>query len=400
MTSLRVIGLHSGTSVDGIDVAAAELRLTGGIVELLPLGHRGVDYPAELRAQLLAALPPGDCTADRLCRLDAEVGRAFADAAGAALTELAGGRADLVGSLGQLLCHRVDGGRCLGTLQLGAPALIAEHTGLPVVADLRARDVAAGGQGAPLAAVLDRLWLSGAGEPVAALHLGGMAGLTVVIPGASGVSTVALQTGPGNALLDAAARMISDGVWRQDVDGELAGQGTVRPDLLGALLADPYYVKPAPKSTGPGHFHTGYLRAALEGLPHVPAVDLLATLVELTAVTVAQACRGLDPGRVVVSGGGTHNPALLAALRRTLAPVPLVGSDELGLPADAKEAYLAALLGFLTWCGVPADTATGATGPRVLGSITPGRTVPRLPRPGSAAVTRLRVTAPVAEAVG
>ena len=395
VTSLRVIGLHSGTSVDGIDVAAVDLRLAGGIVELLPLGHRRVGYPTELRAALLATLPPGDCTADRLCQLDADVGRAFADAAGAALAELAGGRADLVASLGQQLCHRVDGGRCLGTLQLGAPALIAEHTGLPVVADLRARDVAASGQGAPLAAVLDRLWLSGTDEPVGALHLGGIAGLTVVTPGMPGVTTVALQTGPGNALLDAAARMISDGVWRQDVDGELATQGTVRPDLLGALLADPYYVKPAPKSTGPAHFTAGYLRAALEGLPYVPAVDLLATLVELTAVTVADACRGHDLGRVVVSGGGAHNPALLAALRRTLAPVPLVTSDELGMPAEAKEAYLAALLGFLTWCGVPADAGTGATGPRLLGSITPGRTAPRLPRPGPAAITGLRMTATV-----
>jgi anhydro-N-acetylmuramic acid kinase len=399
VTSLRVIGLISGTSMDGIDVAAVELRLAGGTVELDPLGHREVPYPNGLRDELLAALPPGDCTAERLCRLDTEIGQAFAAAAQGALADLMDGTADLVASLGQTIYHWVDGGRCRGTLQLGQPAWIAERTGLPVVADLRARDVAAGGHGAPLAAVLDQLWLSGADEPVAALNLGGIANITVVSEAAR---AIAFDTGPGNALLDAAARMVSDGVWQRDVDGELATQGTVRADLLDALLADAYYVKPPPKSTGKEHFHAGYLRAALDGVPHVPAVDLLATLVELTAVTVADACRGRGVGRVVASGGGVRNPALMAALRRTLAPVPLVTSDELGLPTDAKEAYLAALLGFLTWCGAPANcpSATGAIGSRLLGSVTPGSGPLRLPEPVTTAVTRLRVPAPQPEPVG
>jgi anhydro-N-acetylmuramic acid kinase len=386
----RVIGLISGTSMDGIDVSAVDLRLREGTVELVPLGHRAVAYPAELRDALLAALPPGTCTARELCRLDTEIGQAFATAAAEALTDLADGRADLIASLGQTVYHWVDGGRCLGTLQLGQPAWIAEHTGLPVVADLRARDVAAGGHGAPLAAVLDQLWLAGATEPVAALNIGGIANITVVDPHSP---TLAFDTGPGNALLDTAARMVSDGVWQQDVDGELAAQGSVRADLLATLLADTYYVKQPPKSTGKEHFHADYLRAAMEGLPHVPAVDLLATLVELTATTIAQACRGRAVGKVVASGGGVRNPVLMAALRRGLDPVPVVTSDELGLPTDAKEAYLAALLGFLTWCGTPADAsdATGAAGPRLLGSITPGKGPLQLPDPVTTAVTRLRV---------
>lgn len=394
MKSFRVIGLISGTSLDGIDAAVVDLRLAGdGTLELAPLGHREFGYPTRLRDALLAALPPGECTAEQLCRLDTEVGQAFADAAADALTDLADGRADLVASLGQTIFHWVLGGRCLGTLQLGQPAWIAERTGLPVVADLRARDVAAGGHGAPLAAVLDQLWLAGGDKPVAALNLGGIANITVVGPD---TPTLAFDTGPGNALLDAAARMISNGVWQQDIDGELAAQGTVRKDLLGALLADAYYVKPPPKSTGKEHFHGEYLRVALESVPHVASVDLLATLVELTAVTVADACRGRGVGKVVASGGGVRNPVLMAALRRTLDPVPVVTSDELGLPTDAKEAYLAALLGFLSWHGAPANapSATGAAGPRLLGSITPGAGPVRLPEPITIAVTRLKVQAP------
>lgn len=391
MDPSRVIGLISGTSMDGIDVAVADLRLSEGTVELVPLGHAEVAYPQPLRTALLDALPPGECTAELLCRLDTEIGQSFAAAAGEALASICGGTATLVASLGQTIYHWVDGGRCLGTLQLGQPAWIAEATGLPVIADLRARDVAAGGHGAPLAGILDRLWLARSDVPVAALNIGGIANITVVAPDAT---PLAFDTGPGNALLDAGARMASDGARHYDAGGELAARGTVRPDLLELLVAEPYYAAAAPKSTGKELFHAGYLRAALAGLPPVADADLLATLVELTAVTVADACRAHGVRRVVASGGGVRNPALMAALTRRLAPATLSTSDELGLPVDAKEAYLTALLGFLSWCGVPADSqgATGAARPRLLGSITPGSTPLRLPEPTTIPVTGLRVT--------
>ncbi|MPZ80528.1 MAG: anhydro-N-acetylmuramic acid kinase [Actinophytocola sp.] len=403
--------------MDGIDVAVAELRLTDETIDLVPLGHAGVPYPTALRNALLAALPPGGCTAEELCRLDTEVGQAFAAAANDALGAIADGQADLVASLGQTLFHWVEDGHALGTMQIGQPAWIAEATGLPVVADLRARDVAAGGQGAPLASVLDRLWLreirsqdrasdreicsqdrarntapAGSGV-VAGLNIGGIANITVVTPDEP---ELAFDTGPGNALLDAAARMISNGAWQQDVDGDLAEQGRCRTDLLEIMLADAYYTAPPPKSTGKEHFHTDYLRAAMAKVPRVSGPDLLATLVELTATTVADACRAHGVTRVVASGGGMRNPTLRAALRRLLAPAELVGSDELGLPGDAKEAYLTALLGFLTWSGIPANapSATGAKGPRLLGSITPGSAALRLPEPTTTTVTRLRVNQP------
>ncbi|TCP52000.1 anhydro-N-acetylmuramic acid kinase [Tamaricihabitans halophyticus] len=374
--SLRVIGLLSGTSIDGIDVAAAELDLTEDTIQLTPLGYTERPYPAELRAALHAALPPGDCTAERLCQLDTEVGMAFAEAANQGIAELADGRADLVASLGQTLHHWVEDGRCRGTLQIGQPAWIAEATGLPVVSDLRARDVAAGGHGAPLASTLDALWLRELAEraaaPAAALNIGGIANITVVAPGKE---PLAYDTGPGNALLDAAAYLVTDGAQRQDTGGELAMRGSTRQDLLDWLLADPYYAAPAPKSTGKEYFHAEYLRRALAAVPPVSDADLLRTLVELTARTIAAECQRHGVRSVLSSGGGMHNPALTKALTESLGAIELRGSDELGLPTEAKEAYLTSLLGWLTWCGVPASlpSATGARAARLLGSITPGR---------------------------
>ncbi|GAA2357013.1 anhydro-N-acetylmuramic acid kinase [Saccharopolyspora halophila] len=378
----RVVGLLSGTSMDGIDVAVAELRLDGDAIELRSLGSTSLDYPEELRGELLAALPPGECDAATLCRLDTLVGQRFAEAARLGV-ELAGG-AELIASLGQTIFHWVSGDRALGTLQIGQPAWIAEATGLPVISDLRTRDVAAGGHGAPLAGVLDALWLAEEpGVPVA-VNIGGIANLTVV----GGPRPLAYDTGPGNALLDAAARRRTGR--QQDTGGALAATGTVDEELLAELLADDYYARPAPKSTGKEHFNAEYLARVLDS--PITDADLLATLTELTARTIADACRAEGGSKVVISGGGVHNPVLLAALRREL-EVPVLISDELGLPAQDKEAILTALLGFLTWHSIPGNTpgTTGAAGPRALGSITPGAGPLRMPEPATRRPTRLRV---------
>jgi anhydro-N-acetylmuramic acid kinase len=388
----RVLGLISGTSVDGIDVAAADLRAEDGTVVLTPLGELDVPYPEPLREGLLAALPPNPCTAGELTRLDTGVGQAFADAALRGAVELASGTADLVASLGQTVFHWVEDGAVRGTLQLGQPAWIAERTGLPVLADLRARDVAAGGHGAPLASTFDQLWLRGlaedSGRPVAALNLGGIANITVVT---AGEPAIAYDTGPANALLDLAAHRVTGS--RSDLDGRLALSGSVRADLLVRLLADPYFAAPAPKSTGKEYFNAEYLDAALAGLPPVVPADLLATLTELTAVTVAEQCHLHGATTVIASGGGVANPALMAALARNLPFAVLKTSDDLGLPGAGKEAYLTALLGWLTWCGVPGTvpSATGARGARLLGALVPGAGPLILPAPLGGTVTRLRV---------
>ncbi|WP_020671205.1 anhydro-N-acetylmuramic acid kinase [Amycolatopsis nigrescens] len=393
---IRVLGLLSGTSVDGIDVAAAELHARGEELTLNPLGHLELAYPEALRADVLASLPPNPSSAERLTMLDTRIGQVFAEAAETGVRQLAGGRADLIASLGQTVFHWVQDSRALGTLQLGQPAWIAERTGLPVLADLRARDVAAGGHGAPLASTLDALWLRGLaefdGRPCAGLNIGGIANITVVGPDGS---TLAYDTGPGNALLDLAAHQVTGGAQRSDTDGALAGRGQVRDDLLRRLLEDPYYSAPPPKSTGKEHFHAGYLDTAVSGVAPIGPEDLLATLTELTAATVARDCARHGVRTVVASGGGVRNPALMSALARRLGDIGLRTSDELGLPQEAKEAYLTALLGWLTWHGLPANlpSATGAAGPRLLGSITPGAGPLRLPPPRTTTVTRMRVAA-------
>ncbi|MET9086475.1 anhydro-N-acetylmuramic acid kinase [Streptomyces sp. NPDC004237] len=379
---MLVIGLMSGTSYDAVDAAAAELRLLDGTLLLKPLGMVSTPYDDELRESLAGALPPAAVPLARVCLLDTRIGQAFAAAATRADRELCGGRAELVASHGQTVYHWAEGGRVHGTLQLGQPAWIAEATGLPVVADFRPRDVAAGGQGAPLVSLFDLLWLRGRpGTPVA-LNIGGIANLTAP-------DGTAFDTGPGCALTDAAARGFTGGRLAYDADGALAARGRPDEPLLERLLAEPYYALPAPKTTGKERFHADYWRAVEE----LSAEDALATLTLLTARTVANAVRGLGATEVVASGGGTRNPTLMTMLRAELPGTPVRASDELGLPATAKEAYAFALLGFLTAHGLPgtAPTATGARHPSVLGSLTPGRDGLRLPPQAPAAPVRLRI---------
>jgi anhydro-N-acetylmuramic acid kinase len=224
--------------------------------------------------------------------------------------------------------------------------------------------------------VLDRLWLAGGPGPRAALNLGGIANVSVVQPDGT---TLAWDTGPANCLLDVAAGRATGGAVGYDRDGELARSGRVDPGLLDRLLDHPHYRATPPVSTGRETFSADYLTGVLAAAGDTEWPDVLATLVELTARTVADAVLPHHPVEVVASGGGVRNPALMAALRRHLRDVPLRTSDELGLPADGKEAVLWALLGFLTWHGVP--VSTGPHPPRVLGRITPGRTGLVLPPP-------------------
>jgi anhydro-N-acetylmuramic acid kinase len=384
---MRVVGLISGTSYDAIDAAAADLSLAGDELVLTPLGELEGHYDDALRAALTESLPPATTTLEQVCRLDTAIGRAFAEVAARADRELAGGRADLIASHGQTVYHWTDGPRVLGTLQLGQPAWIAERTGRTVVSDFRPRDIAAGGQGAPLVSIVDVLWLRGRpGVPVA-LNLGGIANLTVA-PADSG--PLAFDTGPANALIDAAVRDWTGGQRSYDADGALAAAGQVDHLLLEQLLAEPYYAQPAPKTTGKELFHAGYLRART-GQTRGP--DLIATLTALTARTVADAVRSVGGTEVIASGGGVRNPVLMSMLGAALGDIVVRRSGELGLPPDAKEAYAFAVLGFLTAHGLPGTvpSCTGARHPSVLGSITPSPSGLRLPAPAAVAPRSLRI---------
>ncbi|MFE2880033.1 anhydro-N-acetylmuramic acid kinase [Streptomyces roseus] len=393
---MRVIGLMSGTSYDAVDAAAADLELCAeeGTVRLVPLGMVSEPYPADVRAALAAALPPAATTLAEVCRLDTRIGQAFAALASRADRELCAGRAELVASHGQTVYHWAEEGRVHGTLQLGEPAWIAERSGCPVVSGFRPRDVAAGGQGAPLVSLIDLMLLRGRPGVPAALNIGGIANVTVV---PAGGEPLAFDTGPGNALIDAAVRDLSCGELAYDADGALAAAGRVHEGLLEALLSgEPYYRLPPPRTTGKELFHAGYLRARLAGTGDLRPQDLLATLTRLTARTVADALRPLAATEVFVSGGGVRNPVLMAMLREELGGAAVRGSQELGLPAEAKEAYAFAVLGYLTLHGLPGNDpgCTGATGPRVLGSLTPGSRPLRLPARPDRAPHTLTVRAP------
>lgn len=347
--------------MDGLDAAVAELGWAGGAVAMSPLRHIERPWPDPVRARLHAALGP--TTASELCELDQLIGQASAELAAELLP------ADLVVSHGQTVHHWVRDGEAKGTLQLGQPAWIVQATGLPVVSDVRPRDIAAGGHGAPLAGVLDDLWLAGE-HPRAALNLGGIANVTIV---RRSRPPLAFDTGPANCLLDEAARRTTGRP--NDEDGRLAARGTPDAALLRCLLDDPYFALAPPKSTGREHFCLAGLRG-LGGpgdLAEFAPENLLATLTELTAITVADALAPYAPAEVVASGGGVRNAALLAALKRRL---PVTVSDEHGLPAQAKEAYLMALIGFLVWHQVPL-----LTGPKVLGRLSFGDAPLRLPPP-------------------
>lgn len=385
---VRVIGLMSGTSYDAVDAANVDFRYEGG--ELTGRVLWTGEFPlTDADKDLIAALlPPARVTSEQVLRADTALGQLFADAAESSVSQSGG--ADAICSHGQTIFHWVEDGAAHGSLQIGQPAWIAERTGLPVVADLRARDIAAGGQGAPLVSFMDAMLLADRGRRPAALNLGGIANITTVEEGSR---VKAWDTGPANALIDAVVR--AEGLNGEGFDrgGCVAARGSVVGGLLEVLLADPYYAAAPPKSTGKEVFHLGYVKDALGRYgQEVAAEDLVATLTALTAETVARAARQAETDYLAVSGGGARNPVLMAMLRERLPGVRVALSDELGAPADAKEAILCALIGWCTLNNVPATLpgTTGAEGPRVLGAVTPGaRPLIMGPPPGPVRQLRL-----------
>ncbi|MFI7693307.1 anhydro-N-acetylmuramic acid kinase [Nonomuraea sp. NPDC049655] len=389
---MKILGMISGTSHDGIDVALVDFGLDGDVLTGRVLHTASTPYPDELRARLVAALPPAPVTLAEVCVLDTLIGQCFAEAAAAAAEQA--GPADLIVSHGQTVFHWVEGAHARGTLQIGQPAWIAERTGAPVLSDVRIRDITAGGHGAPLVSVLDDLLLggllsdgrtggrggTGGAGGAAALNLGGISNMTVVRDG--GLS--AYDIGPANALVDAVVSGRGLNPRGYDEDGRIAASGQVDERLLDVLLDEPYYRLAAPKSTGKELFHLAYVEAAIARAGREPSgPDLVATLTELTVRTVAAdvAAAGVDV--LVVSGGGCRNPVIMDGLRAALPGVRVSLSDELGAPADDKEAIAFALIGWLTAHGLPGTVpgGTGAKAARVLGTLTPGAGPLVLPAP-------------------
>ena len=375
-----VLGLMSGTSLDGVDAAVVRLDGTGAAVRVETLGFASEAYAPALRAALRACVEAATSDVRLVSQLHVRLAHAFADVAELALTEARGAAPglalDLVGSHGQTVQHVPDAEPCAGrpvrsTLQLGCPATLALRLGAPVVSDFRAADVALGGQGAPLAPFLDAALLGAPDETRVLLNLGGIANLTVLPPG--GAPAAAFDTGPANMVADALAAQHLGAPF--DADGAAAARGTADDALLDGLLADPYYAAPPPKSTGREAYGAAFVRR----FDALAADDALATAVALTARTVAQAAAHAAPGaaRVIASGGGVRNATLLRELRAELRrafgrAVPLETTAAHGLDPDAKEAVLFALLAH-EWAngvrtGLPA--VTGAARAARQGSLT------------------------------
>jgi N-acetylmuramic acid 6-phosphate etherase len=401
-----VLGLISGTSADGISTAVVRLGGAPPNLKWELLAHGDVPHAPELRAEIFASFRPETGTVDRLCSLNFALGRAFAAAARHAIAAagLTPDQVDLIGSHGQTVWHIPDG-PAASTLQLGEPAIIAELTGIPVVSNFRTRDMAAGGQGAPLASFLDRLLFAHPILTRALQNIGGIGNVTYLPPpqpspaaagagalplpcrdggGGQGVGVgaggeVAFDTGPGNMLMDYAAARITGGAWEYDRDGALAAQGKVDDAFLAELMAEPYLHLPPPKTTGRELFGVQFGAAAWEwaAARGLSGHDIIAAFTAFTARSIAQAYRDFLPrlpDEVIVSGGGAYNATLMALLRRELAPARVLTTAELGLPIAAKEAVAFAVMAYETWHGRPSNlpAATGARRAVVLGSITPG----------------------------
>jgi len=408
---MRVLGLMSGTSLDAIDVALVDIELRDRTLVVSLLGWTEEAWPSELRERIrgwsdaAAVVRVAD-----IANASMEIGAHFAAAAqrGATAAGVSLQAVDLICSHGQTVHHQVDGhGRAVSTLQLGEPAVIAERTGRTVVADFRPRDIAAGGQGAPLVSFVDALLFVQEEQAVAALNLGGIANVTIVPSGAP-FEAVAFDTGPANAPIDGCARRLLEQAL--DRDGALAAAGEPSEQLLAELLAEPYFERPPPKSTGRELFGDAFVarilaRAAELGLG---VEDVLASVTELSALAAARAIARWSPAWpeiVHVSGGGTRNPTLMRALERHLAeeapggrPAPrLQLVDDAGLPAAAKEAVSFAILGHEALFARPNSLpgATGAGHASVLGAIWPGDDHARLlqlvaeGRPGNERVDRI-----------
>jgi anhydro-N-acetylmuramic acid kinase len=406
---MRVIGLISGTSMDAIDAALVELERVDDLLRLHALAFTMAPLAPGLRERMVALLPPRNGSTAEVCALNVAIGEAFAEAAllvarqaGVALESV-----DLIASHGQTVYHQIAAGAERSTLQLGTPAVIAERTGRTVVADFRPRDIAAGGQGAPLVPYLDVLLFRHPQRARAVQNIGGMGNVTYLPPGEEGRTTnderrpnhsdgsriesvspssfvlrpssvVAFDTGPGNVLIDEAVRLLTDGRLAYDHDGRIAAGGRIDEELLASWLEHPFFQQPPPRSTGRELFGSAEARdyVAQAQARDLATSDIVATLTALTAWSIADSyrryCGRVD--EVLLSGGGARNSTLARMIQAALPEAAVRAVDDLLLDADAKEAIAFAVAGYATLHGWPNNVpaATGAAHAVVLGSLTPG----------------------------
>ena len=388
--SRLVVGLMSGTSVDGIDAALVEITGHGATARVKLLAFDSYPFPPALRAKVFRLFNPKEARIDAICQLDFLLGELFAAAVDRLLRDCGRKREDIdiVATTGQTVWHDPEPVvetsdipwldhplETRSTFAIGQSAVIAERTGITTVGDLRVRDVAAGGQGAPLIAYADWVLLRDEKLGRCIQNIGGIGNVTYLPPAATPDDVIAFDTGPGNMVIDALAEVATGGALKFDRDGELGARGTVQPALLEAWMDDVYFTKAPPKTTGREHFGVQFARRIMTEAQGVKIEDLIATATALTAESIARAYRDFVMPRgaideVVVGGGGSQNPTLMKMLRARLPHQRLISHEDLGIDSNAKEAIALAIIANDAVAGLNTNIP-GATGgrPTVLGKI-------------------------------
>lgn len=383
----RVVGMMSGTSVDGVDAALVEISGTDSEPKVKLLAFENKPYPPQVREKIFSLFTPANATVDKVGYMNFLLGEIYAKSA-LSVIEKAGMKPeeiDVIGSHGQTIWHAPipespDGIPVAYTVQIGEGSVIAERTGILTVSDFRVADMAAGGQGAPLVPFSEYLLYRREKETILLQNIGGIGNMTVMPAGAKTRDVFAFDTGPGNMIIDAVISAVTGGEKTYDAGGETAAKGKVCNALLDMLKEEPYYRQPLPKTTGREHFGVQYTEKILSWWKEnpIPVEDLLATVTDLTAYSIADAYeRYVLPkyraSEIIVGGGGSYNATLLRFMKERFAPhgVAVRTQEDLGLSSDAKEAVAFALMADCCMRG-KANTlpsVTGAEHPAVMGKI-------------------------------
>src|SRR5579871_2426727 len=389
--SSLILGMMSGTSVDGIDVSLVRISGAPPNLRIKLLDHTSVAFPTNIRKEILRVAEQNEITSGELSQLHSHLGHIYADAALAACKKfrISPRKIDLIGNHGQTIFHQATpvnylGAKTASTLQIGEGAIIAARTGITTVSDFRPADIALGGNGAPLVPFADYALYRHARLGRISLNIGGIANITVIPANAKPSDVFAFDTGPGNMLIDALVSHFTHGRQRFDINAALAQQGRAIPALLNELLRDPYLKLAPPKSTGREYYGAAYVQQllALGEKHHANPNDMIRAATLFTSLSIVDALnRFVFPKhkihQLIVSGGGAQNPLLLAQLSAALPNIDVTTSGELGVPTDAKESLAFALLAYETYHRRPSNiaSATGARGAAILGKISyaPGR---------------------------
>jgi len=378
---MRIAGLMSGTSADGVDVAIVDISSK----DVRVLAFQTYPYTSPLRKKVSALFDPETSRLDDICHLNFVLGEVFAEAA-LALCRSSGispESIDLIGSHGQTIYHNPTGRRYCrslirSTLQIAEPSVIAQRTGITTVADFRPRDMAAGGQGAPLVPYADFFLFQNERISRAVQNIGGIANVTFLPASGKLDDVIAFDTGPGNMIIDRSIQLATRGRAKYDRDGIRAAKGWIKSEILEKLLEHPFYRRRPPKTTGREEFGACFTDKLYEDVQarRLPTDDLLATVTALTATTIADAYRRYlptMPDEMILCGGGAKNATLVKMLHHQLAGVKILRTDDFGIDSDAKEAVSFAILAHATIKGMAGNvpSATGASEPVILGKIIP-----------------------------